>query len=558
MEKEEKLPPIHKRIVKNRAFFPTLFFLIAVLLFGFSSQLINRPPVIKYIAPEVGKPGEVLVITGDNFGETRQGGEVILAGERPTSDSYVEWSDEMISVRIPPDAGSGMVYVITRNGKSNGLLFTNREYIPVVVQGPSNPGQPYIENISPTKGNVGDMIVISGLNFGFDQGTVYFSSIFLSDETRQAGESLITEYIAASENDFDYANWNDREIQVRVPDGATSGNIFLVTDKGSSNSVYFEVTDHAGTKLLKQKRGYQISQNVYIDNVEAESGNSLYLWVPAIYNSLEQNNVESIYEPEPYWDNFTGVRVYNFTDLVPGMTHNISQTFWFDRYTVETHISTQNVPLKYDTSRKLFQVYTSPDYFIPSEEPVIGSISEALARGVRSPYQKAKNIYQYVLNRFTFKEDLETLNPIDAIEKREGDSYIYSVIFCALARKAGIPARPIAGFLVYGDKLIRRHFWAEFYLEGFGWVPVDPTLGDEVSFGDFPQIDNPGEYYFGNMDNQHIRFSRGIINTTQIKPQGRTVFKERMYSFQMIYEEAAGKLESYNSSWRDIRVIDWW
>jgi len=83
-------------------------------------------------------------------------------------------------------------------------------------------------------------------------------------------------------------------------------------------------------------------------------------------------------------------------------------------------------------------------------------------------------------------------------------------------------------------------------------------LGDEVSFGDFPQIDNPGEYYFGNMDNQHIRFSRGIINTTQIKPQGRTVFKERMYSFQMIYEEAAGKLESYNSSWRDIRVIDWW
>jgi hypothetical protein len=132
------------------------------------------------------------------------------------------------------------------------------------------------------------------------------------------------------------------------------------------------------------------------------------------------------------------------------------------------------------------------------------------------------------------------------------------MVFCALLRNAGVPARPVAGYLVYGNKRSVRHYWAEFYLENFGWVPVDPALADGAVFGGFPDIEEPETYYFGNIDNQHIIFSRGILETTQITPAGRTIGKKRMFSLQEIHEEASGKLSTYNSVWQDISIIEWW
>jgi transglutaminase-like putative cysteine protease len=44
------------------------------------------------------------------------------------------------------------------------------------------------------------------------------------------------------------------------------------------------------------------------------------------------------------------------------------------------------------------------------------------------------------------------------------------------------------------------HVWAEFYLEGVGWIPVDATVG---------QVRNR-DYYFGNMDNQRVILNKGL------------------------------------------------
>ena len=117
---EENQEPLHKQIFKHKAFIPFTLFVGLIALFSFSSRFADRPPIIENITPDVGLPGEVLVITGDYFGESRQGGEVHIAGTRPTSSSYIEWTNTRISVRIPPNVGSGLVYVITRNGKSDG------------------------------------------------------------------------------------------------------------------------------------------------------------------------------------------------------------------------------------------------------------------------------------------------------------------------------------------------------------------------------------------------------------------------------------------------------
>ncbi len=77
---------------------------------------------------------------------------------------------------------------------------------------------------------------------------------------------------------------------------------------------------------------------------------------------------------------------------------------------------------------------------------------------------------------------------LEVLETRRGDCNEHTVLYVALARAVGIPARTAAG-LVYVDGAFYYHAWPEVFLDG--WVAVDPT------FGQFPA------------DAAHLRFTIG-------------------------------------------------
>jgi len=560
MSNTEKKPLV-KRVFGHRVFLPVVFFIVLIAVFVFSSQFTARPPVVDAIAPPVGTPGSIMVISGSNFGDTRQGGEVTIAGARLTSTSYREWSDTRISVRIPENVGSGQVFVTTRSGKSNGLLFTNRTHIPVILSGPLKPGYPYISSIDPSEGTVGTLVTVSGLNFGFEKGggKIYFTATGTSEESRSQTVDVLSDSIPDSEEDFDCESWTDQEIRVYVPDGAASGNIRIKTDRGMSNTVYFEVTGMPGTKLYTDSMGYQIAYGLELRNIQAEENNSLDVWFPGIYRGLKQRNIEVMNEPEPLWDNVHGLQRYRFDDLENGQDVDIRATAWFERYTIETNISVARVPFSYNTDRTLYQVYTQPNRMIPSDDEAVMRAASAAVGRERNPYLKAKRVYTHLLDTLQFTRTPAGTDPLSALETGEADSYIYAVLFCAYLRGQGIPARPVSGYLVYGDKIAVKYFWAEFYIEHFGWVPVDPALGDGAKYGNFPDstlIDTPN-YYFGNLDNRHITFSRGLADVKPAGPDNEIIQRDRMYSLQTIFEEHSG-ITSYDAYYRDINIIEWW
>ncbi|MCF6334966.1 MAG: IPT/TIG domain-containing protein, partial [Spirochaetales bacterium] len=170
--------------LKHSALLPVGIFTILLVIYLISSFLTGSSPVIEKIVPSVAFPGEEILIEGRNFGSSTEDGFAIIAGIRPTLSSYSEWSDTRIRLKVPDGVGSGRLFVKTRNKLSNGLLFTNREHIPVLVSGPAGPGQPYIEDIFPKKGFVGERVTLKGLNLGGERGTsqVLFS-FFSSDNT---------------------------------------------------------------------------------------------------------------------------------------------------------------------------------------------------------------------------------------------------------------------------------------------------------------------------------------------------------------------------------------
>ncbi len=555
MDRESSSPLLK---IRFKGLLPYLVFLFLVLILLLLSTLNNRPPEVDGIQPKVGVSGDELVITGRFFGSSRNGGRVVVSNVSPPTSAYLEWTNKKIGLIVPEEMKGGLLRVITKHGESREVVpFTNKRYLPVVLAGPLNPGEPYISSFEPKSGSVGSLVVIKGLNFGLKRGSSTVSFAWISgDGQRKMDVSEDPNILNALENDYDYVAWNDREIKVRVPDGASSGKVKIVTDKGVSNAVYFEVNNFAGSKLFTNRRIYHVRSTIDIKDINADEGNSLYLWVPRVIEGPEQRDIKLVsVEPEPMFDDYRGTTLFFLENLKRGERYNVSIDFIFSRYEVETKVNVGRVSLYYDKTNRLYHAYTTPSVLVPASDKTIKSVARSVVRVEKNPYRKARLLYNYVANRLSYVETPENFSVPGAIKTQKGDAYLYSLLFCALARSVGIPTRAVAGYIVAGKNLSRRHYWAEFYLEKVGWVPVDPLLGDGVKLGDLKAGVNARNFYFGGLDNKHITLSKGLISLKQMNPKGRLVTRRNAASFQTIHEEYTGNLRSYSSQWSQLKLL---
>ncbi|HET6451483.1 MAG TPA: transglutaminase domain-containing protein [Spirochaetia bacterium] len=553
----EKIPP-HQRLLRSRGFIPTVVVLVLVVFVLLSPRMAGSPPRMESITPTRGKPGDVMIISGRNFGATRETSEVRISGISPTSQDYTEWTDTRISVRIPDEAASGIVYVITKSGRSGGLLFINQADIPQPALGASRPGDPYIVNkdnpIQPSAARVGDLITIYGMNFGLEKGSseVYFT--WSGPQSASSGSLDLSNLLPARDYNLDYVSWSDREIQLRVPDGAASGNLLVKSDKGTSNAAYFVVNRGAGSKSYSSPRKYSVQYGLSVSVTAATAENTLYLWMPRILPTAEQRSIESVGQDPASLLDTSEASLYSFTNLQKGGKYHVSLSWMFDRYAVSTQVNPSDVPA-YVTTTDLYTQFTAPDRLVPSGSPEVLKAVAAAIGGEKNPWLKARRAYDWELSLLTYSASAD--DTVAALRSKKADSFVFSSLYCALLRAAGVPARMVAGYLV-GDsgQPTRRHFWDEFYVETLGWVPVDPTLGDEKSLlpSSFPSDGDPRAYYFGNLDNQHVTFTKGLVPVNQMNPAG-TVREDRTLPYLLsLYAESEGGLASYSTSFEDLSV----
>ena len=523
--------------------------LLAVLLVGSR----GRRPVIDAASPRIGRGGDPLIVSGRNFGAERDGGYVVIAGVTPSSSAYLEWDDDRISVRVPQEVRSGFVHIVAGGNRSNGVLFANRDYLPVVRAGPAAPGQPFVGAMDRSRAAVGELVVISGKNFGLQRGTSAVLFTWLAGDPLPRGTGAAG-FIAADEYDLDYESWSDTEIRVRVPDGAATGNVVVRTEKGRSNEVFFEVSSSLGSKRYAGRRTYSVRVELSIANIRAVRPNELYLWVPQVWRSPAQRDVRLVArEPEPLYDNVAGVTVYHLDDLVPGGVYDVTQHFIFERYAIETVVTSRGVAA-YDTAARAYRTFTAADPLVPADHEQLTALAERLSRGRSNPWQRARAIYDGLRARLTYRAQ-GAGGPISALSEGAGNAYDFALLYTALLRAAGVPARPIGGYIVESPEQVHAHFWSEFYLHRFGWVPVDPALGSGAGLVRIDPDLDPAEYYFGNLDNRHLALSKGVIVTGKIDPQGRTVRRSHLGTLQVHHEEAVGGLASYSARWTGIAIL---
>ena len=162
----------------------------------------------------------------------------------------------------------------------------------------------------------------------------------------------------------------------------------------------------------------------------------------------------------------------------------------------------------YDRESWLYQEYTKSEEFIQSDYYPIWKVADEVQKYKTTPYSQAASFYQFVTEHMDYELLGEGLKGAKyAYDEEKGECGDYAALFCALCRAAGIPARLVVGHWAASGN--QTHVWAEFYVEPFTWIPVDPTVGDN------PQNFS---YYFGNMDNSRVIMTKGC--NIKLDPQG--------------------------------------
>lgn len=163
---------------------------------------------------------------------------------------------------------------------------------------------------------------------------------------------------------------------------------------------------------------------------------------------------------------------------------------------------------EYNKNGNIYKEYTR-SYGLTEITPEIAETARQIAGSEKNPYIIAKKIYDYVVNDIKYSHMPHVTIGVlkhsesDYVHKnRFGDCGAQSMYFTALCRAAGIPARTTGGYqLIPG--LAGSHFWAEFYLPNYGWIPVDTSIAqiaDCLLRLTAEQKRRYREYFFGNID----------------------------------------------------------
>jgi len=123
--------------------------------------------------------------------------------------------------------------------------------------------------------------------------------------------------------------------------------------------------------------------------------------------------------------------------------------------------------------------WLAPAPLIQSDDPRVQAQARLILEREQDPARAARRIAAWVRAHVERRSTATVPSAVQVLEARVGDCNEHAVLFVALARAAGLPARTVAG-LVPVDGRFYYHAWAEVYLGD--WVAVDPML-DEFPAG---------------------------------------------------------------------------
>ncbi len=168
------------------------------------------------------------------------------------------------------------------------------------------------------------------------------------------------------------------------------------------------------------------------------------------------------------------------------------------------------------------QSYLKPSSKIECSHADIVALAEKLTGDVDGEIAKINQIGTFINSHMKYELDSANKNQgaLSALRNGEGVCEDYATLFIALSRASGIPARQVNGFSDPKQTGASwrssspeislqgfRHSWAEVYIEGLGWVAVDPTFKIYPQEGQDSIVEMSPSHIAQNYNDQPVKIS---------------------------------------------------
>ena len=119
-----------------------------------------------------------------------------------------------------------------------------------------------------------------------------------------------------------------------------------------------------------------------------------------------------------------------------------------------------------------------PSVFVQSSDEKIVKLAKSIVGDEKDAVEAMKKLNRWVYRSLEKEFTASMSNALDTLERKGGDCTEHSVLFVALARAVGLPAREVGGVVYSEEGGFFFHQWAEVYVGR--WVATDPTFGQPV------------------------------------------------------------------------------
>jgi len=351
-------------------------------------------------------------------------------------------------------------------------------------------------------------------NIGDYQGSARFyqRTLSIQPDDWQSTAQLAVVYMSEDIQDFDAAiRYAERATQLNPSSDLalyTLANAYERAGRYDDAERYYrhfmeafldsEYRDKVAGALKKLNKGvFILTYKILLENLDAEPATSVRAFV-MLGQDFPDYQKTVLMSATPRFNMVMSDSLgnkfveYRFDEFNPGQTIEI-----IFEYLIEIR------PTMYDISGPAHATptlalahYLMPQELIECDSETMLSKADTITFGAADAHEKARRIYDYVTNTLTYNIQTHSLGAEYALAHPEqADCTEFAALFVALCRASAVPARTIFGFgrLPEEKRITTSHAWAEFYLDDFGWIPVDPTYGSRYS-----------EEYFGRIDANHI------------------------------------------------------
>ncbi len=243
------------------------------------------------------------------------------------------------------------------------------------------------------------------------------------------------------------------------------------------------------------------------------AGAAVHLWLPVPqsdgYQQIRDLRIESPVAHTEGRESKYGNRFVEFTPTAAQAAAGFAVALRFSatRREHKVVLGANPAPAVHEPGDSALRKYLLPDRLVPLDG-VIAQLARDHTAGATTDLQKARHIYEYVVASMRYDKSGEGWGRGDALwacDSKRGNCTDFHSVLIGMMRASGIPARFEIGFPLPEDKsegeIPGYHCWAEFYLQGAGWVPVDASEAWK----------HPArhDYFFGANDANRVFFSYG-------------------------------------------------